>query len=673
MLQETKILSREFQLSSRSHWRDSLRVRAFGACFLSLILLGVVIYCVLDYQINYLQSEQIEQLIENKTRTLGATQGEPMHRPLSHSNVPIYYHIGTLDTARLTADWPIECNSKNTAITRHGAFARLHCGPHNTLHLLEKKVVYDNPMESSLIVWAMSTTSGPLAKLPPQELFGLGVLILVLGYLTGLWISKSVEKALSNLAFGAKRLASGSYNLKLQHCGVQEMNVLTDAFNDMAKTIEEREKLIRQTAYKDQLTGLDNRAFLHLALKERIQNAREPLAILTWGVDNLDSINEVLGHDIADEVLIRVARKARLLCPENIVISRLEGNIFCMLIPKRLMETQVAKIPLARMLNSSVIVGPYNLDLECHAGLAHFPFDGETPETLLRRAEVARQLAKKTQRPCIQFEEQLEVRSARRLTLIGELKKAIAEEEFELYFQPKLNVRNNTITQAEVLIRWNHPTRGLIAPGGFIELAEQTGLIKEISRFVLYKVHALAPQCKQQNIKLSMNLSALDLDDFKLLRHAQELHYKNPEGARQITLEITESAAMKDPERAQEILERFAELGYQIAIDDFGAGYSSLAYLKRFPVSELKIDRSLVQNCNLDTDSSIILESTIEMGHIMGLVVTTEGVETDEEYKVVCRLGTDYIQGYWLSMPMPYDEFLVKHLSGVYDQETQPI
>jgi EAL domain-containing protein (putative c-di-GMP-specific phosphodiesterase class I) len=353
------------------------------------------------------------------------------------------------------------------------------------------------------------------------------------------------------------------------------------------------------------------------------------------------------------------------------VIARLEGNIFCMLLPRDLLESMLKKHTLKRMLHGSLRVQDYQLDIQSHAGLAHYPEHGQCPETLMRRAEIARQLAKKTRQTSIVFEARLEQRSANRLELIAQLRQAITDEEFCLFFQPKLNLRTNSINQAEVLLRWNHPVHGLIAPGAFMELAEQTGMIRDITRLVLKQTYAIINLCANQNIRLSVNLSAMDLEDSSLIDFMQHLHRLQPDASRHIVLEITESAAMRDPEQALDILNQLAAMHFQIAVDDFGTGYSSLAYLKRFPVTELKIDRSLVQGADLDTDGQIILESTIEMGHIMGLLVTTEGVETQAEFDLVKKLGADYVQGFWLSKPMPFDEFKLKHLVGNHDQLVQ--
>ncbi|WP_288108695.1 GGDEF domain-containing phosphodiesterase [Limnobacter sp.] len=654
-------------------FHDSLRLHAFQACLVSMLLLALAIYAIVANQIQSEQARQADTMLQSRLHELQTDNSQHGTFDSAQSNQPVFYYHGNLEAARLTVDWPKNCELPAGHESGQGRIQIAQCSEGQLLHFMEVDSKSDEGQHDTLTVWTSFSNSDPIGNVSTPDLVSLGFLILLISFFSSDWISRCVRKPLRKLATTCEKVAAGRTDSPLPDCDIYELQTLTQSFRQMSRLIHDREKHIRQTAYRDALTGLDNRAFLFFALLDRIKNAREPLTLITWGADNLDSINEVLGHDISDAVLIRFACKARRFFKQSIVMARLEGNLFCTVMPRAIAKRLIEQVPHGRELNNTVHVAGYTLDIQSHAGIAHFPQDGDSPETLLRRAEIARQLAKKTQRNWIEFERKLEIRSTRRLALLTELKEAIAADQFELYFQPKLNVRNNTITQAEVLIRWNHPTRGLIAPGGFIELAEQTGLIKEISQIVLQKVHTLVSQCNTQGITLSMNLSAIDLEDSRLLDFARSLNTKHPDDARFITLEITESASMKDPEQALNILEGFSKLGYHLSIDDFGAGYSSLSYLKKFPVSELKIDRSLVQNCHKDTDSAIILESTIEMGHIMGLVVTTEGVETDEEYQQVCNLGADYVQGYWLSMPIPFDEFMAKHLLGSYAQEIQPI
>jgi diguanylate cyclase (GGDEF)-like protein len=642
----------------------SLNSRTLLVCVTALLALSLCIYAILNNQFSAQHAEHIDQLLTAKAQAIDHSDHTGHDHALAMT--PVYYHSGNLEGAQGTLHWPKGCELVPTL--PGSEIRRFQCGNGIRLHALQAMLPPEHAAGQVITLWATHIPNASLLNMQLEDLLGLAALMLVISTLCSRWISQSITQPLGEITASAQLMADGNYDWRLSESSIGEINQLAFTFNHMAKSLQERDKVIRRTAYKDQLTGLDNRAYLTLALRERTQSAREPLSIVIWGIDNLDNINEVLGHDVADKVLIKVARKASRICQENLVIARLEGNIFCMLLPRELLENMLKKHTLKRMLHGSLRVQDYQLDIQSHAGLAHYPEHGQCPETLMRRAEIARQLAKKTRQTSIVFEARLEQRSANRLELIAQLRRAITDDEFCLYFQPKLNLRTNSINQAEVLLRWNHPTHGLIAPGAFIELAEQTGMIRDITRLVLKQTYAIINLCANQNIRLSVNLSAMDLEDFSLIDFMQHMHSRQPDASRHIVLEITESAAMRDPEQALDILNQLAAMHFQIAVDDFGTGYSSLAYLKRFPVTELKIDRSLVQGADIDTDGQIILESTIEMGHIMGLLVTTEGVETQAEYELVKKLGADYVQGFWLSKPMSFDEFKLKHLIGNHDQ-----
>ena len=647
----------------------SLNSRTLLACVTALIALSLCIYAILSNQFSAQHAERIDELLAAKAHAIDHNDHTGHDHALAMT--PVYYHSGNIEGAQGTLHWPKGCE---IAPSPSGSeIRRFKCENGVQLHALQAMLPLEQSTNQTITLWATHIPNASLLNMQIQDILGLTALVLVISTLCSRWISQSITQPLGEITTSAQLMAEGNYDWRLPNSSIGEINQLAFTFNHMAKSLQERDKLIRRTAYKDQLTGLDNRAFLTLALRERTQSAREPLSIVIWGIDNLDSINEVLGHDVADKVLIKVARKASRICQENLVIARLEGNIFCMLLPRELLETMLKKHTLKRMLHGSLRVQDYQLDIQSHAGLAHYPEHGQCPETLMRRAEIARQLAKKTRQTSIVFEPRLEQRSTNRLELIAQLRKAITDDEFCLFFQPKLNLRTGSINQAEVLLRWNHPKHGLIAPGAFIELAEQTGIIRDISRFVLNQTYAIINLCANQNMRLSVNLSAMDLEDFSLIDFMQHLHRQRPDAARHIVLEITESAAMRDPEQALDILKQLANMGFQISIDDFGTGYSSLAYLKRFPVTELKIDRSLIQGADVDIDGQIILESTIEMGHIMGLLVTTEGVETEAEYELVKKLGADYVQGFWLSKPISFEEFKLKHLVGNHDQLVQQL
>lgn len=647
----------------------SLNTRTLLVCIVALFALSLCIYAILNNQFAAHRSEQLDQLLHSK-----ASATHISHAPESDNSsttlTPVYFHQGSLLEAQTTRHWPKNC--KSVSPTLASGIDRFKCEGGIRLHALQTRLNSDvETTDQQITLWAINDADVSLLNMKGEDALGLAMLVLVISTLCSRWISRSITQPLDEITASAEHLAEGNYDWRLPESSIREINQLAFTFNHMAKSLQEWDKVIRRTAYKDQLTGLDNRSYLSAALLERTEMAREPLSIVTWGIDNLDSINEVLGHDVADNVLIKVARKASRICRDSLVVARLEGNVFCVLLPRSELDAFLSKHTIKRLLNSSMRIQGYQLDIQSHAGLAHYPEHGQCPDTLMRRAEIARQLAKKMRQTSITFEQRLEQRSANRLELIAQLRKAITDEEFCLYFQPKLNLRTNSINQAEALLRWNHPTHGLISPAGFIELAEQTGMIREITRMVLKQTYAIIGLCAHQNIRLSVNLSAIDLEDNSLIDFIGQLHLQQPDASRHIALEITESAAMRDPEQALSVLNQLAALNFQIAVDDFGTGYSSLAYLKRFPVTELKIDRSLVQGADLDTDGQIILESTIEMGHIMGLLVTTEGVETQAEFELVKKLGADYVQGFWLSKPMPFEEFKLKHLVGNHDQLVQ--
>lgn len=640
-----------------------------SVCIAALLTLSACIYSILNKQFSAEYTERVDQMLNLKAIALQNNHSAEQNIPTSISTV--YFYNGNLTAAQNSVHWPKNCIS--VISSQNSNILRFKCENDLFLHALPTSMptVGTQRRQQAITLWAVHSPHVSVFQMQFEDALGLAALVLLISTLCGRWISHSITKPLGDINSSAEHIAEGNYDWRVPPSLIGEINQLASTFNNMAKSLQERDSVIHRTAYKDSLTGLDNRAYLSMALRERTQSAWEPLSIVTWGIDNLETISEVLGHEVADKVVIKVARKAIRVCSENLVIARLEGNVFCVLLPRKLLDSMLEKYDMKRLLHGTVRVKDYQLDIQSHAGIAHYPEHGECPETLIRRAEIARQLAKKTDQPGVVFESKLEQSSSNRLKLIAQLRKAIAEEEFCLYFQPKMNLRTSSITQAEVLLRWNHPVHGLIGPGSFIELAEQTGMIREITRFVLKQTYAIINLCAHQNIRISLNLSAMDLDDSSLIDFMKQLQEKQPEASRHIVLEITESTAMRDPEKALDMLNQMAAMNYQIAVDDFGSGYSSLAYLKRFPVTELKIDRSLIQGADSDTDGQIILESTIEMGHIMGLVVTTEGVETQAEYELVKKLGADYVQGYWLSKPMPFAEFKLKYLVGNH-RESSP-
>jgi len=312
------------------------------------------------------------------------------------------------------------------------------------------------------------------------------------------------------------------------------------------------------------------------------------------------------------------------------------------------------------------MVAPYlldglSLDIQVSTGAAIFPEHGMDSDTLIQRADVARYVAKEDRNGFVVYSHKLDKHSPRRLTLMGELRQGIAKEEFFLLYQPKVDVVSGRVSSAEALVRWKHYKHGVISPGDFIPLAERTGLIKELSLFLLKLVMRQVSDWLRDGlaIEVSVNISAQDLLDPELPDILAGLLASYEVPPSQLVVEITETTIIADPERALQVMSRLADMGVQLSIDDFGTGYSSLSTLKKMPISEIKIDQSFVTDMMTSSNDLTIVEATIGLAHSLGLKVVAEGVETQEVADRLKDLGCDSLQGFLFSKPVPPKEFAV--------------
>jgi predicted signal transduction protein with EAL and GGDEF domain len=298
------------------------------------------------------------------------------------------------------------------------------------------------------------------------------------------------------------------------------------------------------------------------------------------------------------------------------------------------------------------------VDCRVSIGIASFPQHGDSATTLLRRADVAMYTAKRLNNGLSVYDDQDDQDSRARLSLMGELRQAVETRQLVLHYQPKLHLVDARELHVEALVRWQHPTRGLVAPSEFIPFAEQTGFIRQITQEVMARAVAQCVQWRREGLRVnvSINISARDLLDPELADRFAGLLADHGCQPSSIALEITESAILDDPGHALRNLERLHALGCRISIDDYGTGYSSLAYLKRLPVNELKIDRSFVMGMVTDASDAVIVRSTIDLAHNMGLSVVAEGVEDEATLRKLRELGCDMVQGYHLSRPLPPEE-----------------
>jgi diguanylate cyclase (GGDEF)-like protein/PAS domain S-box-containing protein len=421
------------------------------------------------------------------------------------------------------------------------------------------------------------------------------------------------------------------------------------------------EETIRQLAYYDSLTSLPNRAMAHerLALDIRSAERRQsPVAFLLMDLNDFKAVNNTLGHHHGDLVLQQIGPRLRDILRQSDTVARLGGDEFGVVLPDTDLEgaLRVAK-KAHHVLSIPFPVEGLSIAVEASIGIALFPAHGASAALIMQHADVAMYGAKHNGGGSAVYAADRDHYSARRLALMGELRYAIEHQELTLYFQPKIHMQTRRAVGVEALVRWKHPHRGMIPPDEFIPLAERSGLIRPLTEWVLAAAMDQAGKWERQGFQLSVavNLSARNLLDAQLPEHLEDLLRRTGTPPTRLELEITESTIMADPARALEVLTRLHDMGVPLAIDDFGTGYSSLGYLKRLPVSAVKIDKSFVKNMADDDNDAVIVRSTIELAHNLGLQVVAEGVETSYLWDRLVGLGCDAAQGYYISPPMAAD------------------
>lgn len=425
------------------------------------------------------------------------------------------------------------------------------------------------------------------------------------------------------------------------------------------------EETIRRMAYFDAVTRLPNQARLRELLEDAIAAAREerrPLAVVRVGLMHLREVNEALGSTEVDRLMRAAAQRLQAVVGEGGHLGRLTEAEFALLLPRAGAEaaSRVAQQCVAA-LDEPVDMSAFLLDARASAGISLYPGHGADAEMLIRRSGIALMQARGAGSPVAVFKPGLDRESAQRMALMSELRGAIERDELMLYCQPKMHMASGEVCGAEALVRWNHPRLGQVNPGSFIKLAEQTGLITPLTFWMLdatlRQSHAWHEQGRRAQ-PLSVNLSARDLHDPRLLErieHALATWGAEPDW---IEFELTESALMQDPTAALETLARLKRLDLRLAIDDYGTGYSSLSYLQRLPVDAIKIDQSFVAAMQHDDGSTAIVRSTIELAHSLHLQVVAEGVEDNATLEELAALHCDMAQGYCISRPLPADDFL---------------
>lgn len=438
--------------------------------------------------------------------------------------------------------------------------------------------------------------------------------------------------------------------------------------------LKETERKAQYLALHDVLTGLPNRTYLQNELADLLDKAAangQKRGLVFIDLDNFKTINDSLGHAVGDKLLIEVAARLRSHSRNEDMVTRLGGDEFVVFLHdvkgRESVLTLVERI--RTLLVDPIYVGEHALQITPSMGISIYPDDGEDMATLMKHADLAMYQAKDLGRNrfCF-FSSDMKERAETRLELESHLRSAVENNEFELFYQPQVSIDDDKITGAEALVRWRHPTRGLLAPGAFITVAEETGLVEPIGEWVIAQAAFQQKHWEEQghNIKVSINLSPRQFRSDELISTIERAIRKEGCDPAMIELEITESMLMGDNLKIISALEKLHEMGFNIAVDDFGTGYSNLAYLQRYPISCLKIDKSFITDLN---KTSAIAELIISMCKLLRVNIVAEGVEEIQQLNWLREKGCHQYQGYYFSPPVPAVEF-ERFLNG---QPTQAV
>jgi diguanylate cyclase (GGDEF)-like protein len=417
----------------------------------------------------------------------------------------------------------------------------------------------------------------------------------------------------------------------------------------------------------DPLTGLPNRVLLADRIEQAMSKVKEQggcFALMFIDLDGFKPVNDAFGHHMGDQLLREVGLRLREDLRSQDTLARIGGDEFVLLV--RLAEPDDALGLAARqvgLIARSFRVAEHDLQISASVGIALYPGNGQNAQDLLMNADAAMYHAKGAGKNGYSFfDASMNSNARKQLQLLQDLRNALDQEQFSLYYQPKFDASNGRPVGAEALLRWEHPTRGMMLPDTFIDLAEKTGLIIPLGEWVLNEACRQMREWYVQGYtdwRIAVNLSALQFCHAGLVQSVAKALSTHRLPANSLTLEITETTAMSDADASMTVLQELSTMGVDLSIDDFGTGYSSLMYLKRLPANELKIDRGFVRDLEHDSDDAAIVSAIVALGQALGLRIVAEGVETGVQQDFLTKLGCDSLQGYLLGHPQPADRFMV--------------
>ncbi|MBI5109824.1 MAG: EAL domain-containing protein [Rhodocyclales bacterium] len=482
---------------------------------------------------------------------------------------------------------------------------------------------------------------------------------LALGSLLAWAIGRGIVTPLREAVTLAGAIAGGDYRAAVPCCRKDEVGELLRSLGTMRDSIASREARILRLAYEDTLTGLPNRTRLMERLEALPRTASRALAILD--IQRFAPINHALGHAVGDRLLSELGARLQRNVGADDTVARLWGDKFAVLFSAADRSGVEAKLnELLARLRQPLSIDGQRLDVDASVGVALHPADAADAVSLMRRASLALDAAKGCQCGYAFAADMAAEPAPEQLSLIGEMREALAGDQFLLHYQPKLDLAGDRVAGAEALIRWHHPRLGMVPPGRFIPFAERTGFIREITPWALRRAvaDAAAWQDAGLDIVVAVNLSTRDLLNRDLVAEVSRLLAESGLAPHRLCLEITESALMDDPELALRHLHELAALGLKLSIDDYGTGQASLAYVKTLSVHELKIDRAFVAGVDSAPRNAAIVRSTLLLCRELGLSVVAEGAETPAEIDWLRANRCDLVQGYGIARPMPPDDFV---------------
>ena len=528
-------------------------------------------------------------------------------------------------------------------------------------HLYQVKRLTLGANDSPVYIYLLRSLDVALAEFEPllRQLALIAGGALLAALLGALLLARNLAQPLRQLSVVSWRIGQGDYSVKVDVQRRDEFGRLGRVLEGMRQGIAEREQRLNHNALHDPLTGLPNRMLAEERLRVFIATQSQ-VSLLYLGLDDFQTINESAGVAGGDHILKVVAERAQILLAGRGCVSRPVGDEFLVQVCRMSLEGAVGLAEELRLLLAEPIEWEGQVfRLSCRIGGAEYPRHSDDAGVLIERARGAMLDAGQLPDRLRVYDEGRDAAQQRRLQLVHDLPLAGERGELMLVFQPKVALRGDGSPQAEVLLRWRHAELGMISPGEFIPLAERSGSMAGLTRWVIQTaIRQLALwQAEGREVKVSLNVSAVDLADSQLPERV--IHWLDEAGvsARQLTFEITESAIMADPESAIALLKRLSVMGIRLSVDDYGTGQASLAHLKRLPVDELKIDQSFIRELEPGNDDAVIVRSTIEMGHNLGLEVVAEGVEEGRTLALLRSWGCDVIQGYYISRPVPAGEF----------------